>query len=317
MAIVFFSYSHSDERLRDRVELALKLLHREGLVEAWHDRRISPGDEVDHSIAVEMERADIVLLLLSPDFLGSDYCFDREMRRALERHRAGQTRVIPIILRPCDWLNSELRTLLALPPDGKPVTSFPDIDDAMLTISNGIRKVIGASGAPGRNPPSGAWRTPERSTPAAAAPGPRSSDLQLPRRFTDADKDRFQDEAFEYLATFFENSLQELTVRNEGVGGRFKRIDTQQFTGVVYRDGHKVGYCRIFMGSDAMLRGIAFSGSESIGNGFNESLSVDVHENDLTLKTLNMSSHRNGPRHLTFNGAAEMLWSLFMRNVRS
>ena len=97
MAILFFSYSHKDEALRDQLETHLSMLQRQGFIEAWHDRRIPVGAPLDDIIDAQLEGADIVLLLVSSDFLGSDYCYAREMQRALERHRQGICVVVPVI----------------------------------------------------------------------------------------------------------------------------------------------------------------------------------------------------------------------------
>ena len=99
MAALFFSYSHRDEGLRDQLEIHLAMLKRQGFIETWHDRRITAGEPLDQSISANLEHADIVLLLVSPDFLASDYCYDREMTRALERHISGSCTVIPVIFR--------------------------------------------------------------------------------------------------------------------------------------------------------------------------------------------------------------------------
>src|ERR1044072_2186300 len=100
MAVAFFSYSHRDEALRDELEVHLATLKRQGLIEAWHDRRITAGDDFAGVISEHLERADIILLLVSPYFLNSNYCYDVEMTRALERHREKTARVIPVILQP-------------------------------------------------------------------------------------------------------------------------------------------------------------------------------------------------------------------------
>src|SRR4029450_9084620 len=99
---VFYSYSHKDEVLRERLETHLKLLKRQGIVQDWHDRRISAGSEWEGQINQYLESAHIILLLISADFLASDYCYDKEMQRALARHEAGEARVIPIMLRSVD-----------------------------------------------------------------------------------------------------------------------------------------------------------------------------------------------------------------------
>src|SRR5205085_4556988 len=100
---VFFSYSHEDEKLRDRLDAHLSALKHMEIVHSWHDRKIGPGAHFSASINMQLETADLILLLISPDSMSSDYCYTKEMTRALERHRKREARVIPIILRPVDW----------------------------------------------------------------------------------------------------------------------------------------------------------------------------------------------------------------------
>ena len=139
---VFFSYSHRDETLRDELETHLALLKREGEIDTWHDRRIGAGREWKGEIDARLESADLILLLISPDFIASDYCFDLEMTRALERHAAGDARVIPIILRPTDWQTASFAKLQALPKGGKPITTWSDRDTAFVDVVNGLRAAI-------------------------------------------------------------------------------------------------------------------------------------------------------------------------------
>ncbi|WP_246130385.1 toll/interleukin-1 receptor domain-containing protein [Nitrospirillum pindoramense] len=138
---MFMSYSHADEALRDRLEVHLTPLKRRGLA-IWHDRLLLPGDEIDGEIQEALAAADIALMLLSPDFLASTYCHDVEMQRAVDRHRAGLCRVIPVILKPCDWHSTPLRQLLALPYDGKPITQWLDQDQAFYEVAVAIRKTV-------------------------------------------------------------------------------------------------------------------------------------------------------------------------------
>lgn len=314
MTSLFFSYAHADEALRDRLELHLAMLQRQGLIDVWHDRRIVPGDPLDDAISAELERADLILLLVSPDFLASSYCYDREMARAMERQAAGEARVLPIILRPCDWHAAPFGKLLATPKDGKPVTKFSDLDEVFLEITNAIKGILAA----GKRPTSArSARAPARGTAMGSATSPmavRSSNLRIKKTFTEADRDRFLEEAFEYIANFFENSLQELHLRNDGIETNFKRIDAHQFTAIAYRDGKAVSRCRIFMGGHAFSGGIAYSSSEwGGGNSFNESLSVGADELGLFLKPL-MGSHWGGEKEgrLTFEGGGEHYWATFV-----
>jgi internalin A len=141
---LFYSYSQEDETLRDTLETRLKLLQRQGLIQPWHDRRIPPGSDWQSALDNHLEQADIILLLVSHDFLASDYCYGIEMGRALERHRAGEALVMPILLRPVDWNKTPISHLQALPTGLKPVTQWSDADEAWLDIEQGIGRAIEA-----------------------------------------------------------------------------------------------------------------------------------------------------------------------------
>ena len=140
---VFISYSHKDEILKDELLKHLSILKRKGIVLIWNDRDMIPGDELDSEIIEHLNTSTIILLLISPDFMASDYCFDVEMASAIKRHKCGLARVIPIILRKTDdWNSLPIGKLLALPKDGKPVTSWLDRDEAFADITRGIRETI-------------------------------------------------------------------------------------------------------------------------------------------------------------------------------
>ncbi len=210
MVSVFFSYSHRDETLRDELETHLAMLKRQGVINTWHDRRIGAGKELDQEINRYLEEAEIILLLVSPNFLASDYCYDVEMSRALERHESGDARVIPVILRPCAWHDAPFGKLMAIPNDGKPVTKYPDQDDAFLEITRAIKAAANE------------LRPAEHTGPQVTCPQTathkttsqvRSSNLRLRKKFTDEDHDNFLEEAFELIANVFDGSLAELQQR--------------------------------------------------------------------------------------------------------
>ena len=142
----FVSYSQRDERYRQRLDISLVQLRRNKLISVWYDRKILPGQEWDQEIDKNLESADMVLLLVSPDFLASDYAYSREMLRALERHRSGSAMLVPIILRPCDWQDSPLGSLQALPSQGRPVSRWSNRDQAWLDIVQGLRRLISDQG---------------------------------------------------------------------------------------------------------------------------------------------------------------------------
>jgi TIR domain len=138
---IFFCYAHEDEALLNKLKSHLRPLQREGLVDFWHDRDISAGKEWELEINERLNTAQIILLLVSSDFINSDYCYGIEMKRAMERHERGEARVIPIVLRPVDW-RSVLGKLYALPTDAKPVSNWRPQDKAFLDIAENIRKIV-------------------------------------------------------------------------------------------------------------------------------------------------------------------------------
>ena len=170
---VFFSYSHRDEALRDELEKHLSLLKRQGVITAWHDRKIGAGREWEGQIDGHLNSAVVILLLISADFLDSDYCYDVEMKRAMERHEAGEARVIPVILREVDWPGSAFGKLQALPTDARPITSWPNRDEGLACVARGIRAVLDEFAGPGSDDALSGCRTGEAVVRDPAATKPR------------------------------------------------------------------------------------------------------------------------------------------------
>lgn len=316
MAKLFFSYSHQDEDLRDQLEVQLEMLKKQGVVETWHDRCIRVGDHFGNEIDSQLEAADVVLLLVSPDFLASDYCYNVEFSKAMERHAQGLAKVISVILRPCDWKASSLSDFLVAPKDGRPVTMWPNRDEAFLNVVQLIRAALRAESS-GPSRPVAQVAPALRS--AVVRPGPRSSNLRLKREFSDADKDRFLDATFEYIARFFENSLAELEGRNEGIETRFKKVDANTFCAYIYQAGKKVSACRVHnRGMGGMISGISYSHDDSDqGNSYNEALTVDADDQSMFMTATLMSGFlRDTPEKLSEEGAAEHYWGLLIETLR-
>jgi hypothetical protein len=138
---LFISYSHADEEYKSELIKHLEPLKRLKLIAEWHDRKIKPGEEWGKSIDSNLDKADIVLLLVSIDFINSKYCYDIELERALERQALRAAEVIPIILRSCMWQHTPFAKLQALPKDARPVALWTNRDDALVNVAEGIRQV--------------------------------------------------------------------------------------------------------------------------------------------------------------------------------
>lgn len=139
---LFYSYSHKDEEYREKLEQHLSILKRQNLISEWHDRKIIAGKEWDNEIDSNLKSADIILLLISSDFLASNYCYDTEVTIAIEKHNKGKGIVIPVIIRHVEWEESPFGKLQALPTDAKPVSAWVDSDEAYKNIVQGIRVAI-------------------------------------------------------------------------------------------------------------------------------------------------------------------------------
>jgi hypothetical protein len=325
MAKLFFSYSHVDEALRDRLEVHLSLLKHQGLIETWHDRRITAGSELDVAINENLESADVILLLVSADFIASKYCFSLEMKRALERHEEGTARVIPVILSSCDWHTAPFKKLLAAPKDGKAVTSWANQEEAWTDVARQVRSAVeelqttSARRACPVREQDGAPPVPAVAA-GAAHQHPRSSNLRLKKEFSDFDRDQFLHETFDFIAKFFAASLTELSSRNQGIRERFQQIDARRFTAVVYSSGSTVAECSVRIDSYGGRSGhLAFSYDASASSGSsNEMLNVEFDAQSMYMKALGMPSRScQKESKLSAQGAAEYFWALFIERLQS
>ena len=145
---IFFCYAHEDEPYLNRLKSHLRPLQRQGLIDTWHDRDISAGTEWEKEISKHLHEAEIILLLVSPDFVNSDYCYSKELQVALERHERREALVIPIILRHVHWQETPISKLQALPTDAKPIKIWLDIDEAFYDVVAGIRQAIDRLSSP-------------------------------------------------------------------------------------------------------------------------------------------------------------------------
>ncbi|EPR1418291.1 toll/interleukin-1 receptor domain-containing protein [Salmonella enterica] len=257
-------------------------------------------------------------MLISSDFIASDYCYQVEMTNALERHNRGEAVVIPVILRECDWHQLPFGRIMAATIDGKPITKFASHDDGYFQVAGAVSRAIANLEA--KKP----HQATQISSPVSANPtfqaietvfAPRSSNLSLPKRFTDLDKDRACRDGFEYVARYFEGSLAELKKRHAGLEVDFHKRDADAFTCAIYMGGSKVGQCAIWRnsGRNMGMGDIGYSQDGTIGNTYNESLTIDNNGQILGFRPLMGVFGAGSSREalLTNEGMAEHLWDMF------
>ncbi|WKZ69981.1 MAG: toll/interleukin-1 receptor domain-containing protein [Melioribacteraceae bacterium] len=312
MAKLFFSYSHKDEELRNELETHLALLKRQGVISSWHDRRIIAGSELDKTISTELETANIILLLISAHFLASDYCYEKEMMRAVEKHNEGDAKVIPVILHPCDWHSAPFGNLRATPTDGKPVSMFANQHEAFSIIAKDVREA--AESMTEKN--DSMIKTKDDSqTKIGNTPKERSSNLRIKKKFDDQEKDEFIENSYEYILRYFEGSLEELRKRNTQIKTKLKRVSATSFSAFIYDNGERVAQCSIYYGESSFRsQEIAYSNAAEVNRkSYNETMRIVEDGYTLQLKPLGMQMFgRQQTETYTQEGAAEYYWSIFI-----
>lgn len=292
----------------DRLHAHLTMLRRENAISDWHDRLIAAGQKIDSSIDRELEACQIFLPLVSPDFLASSYCYEKEMQRAIARHEEDQLKVIPIILEPCDWLASPLSKFKALPKDGKPVSDWSNQNAAWLNVVAELRKALSADPF-----------VSEAATvrPSNASSETASSKYRIKRSFDAIDRENFREECFKNISEYFRKSIDEINTI-EGLRGRFEQLSSRGFTATILNRNvrGRDGIAHITVRAGTANRGfggdISYSFQENASeNTSNGGFSIENDNFRLFLK-LNSFSGGDDSRIWLPQEAASRLWDDFI-----
>ncbi|HZQ13177.1 MAG TPA: toll/interleukin-1 receptor domain-containing protein [Pseudolabrys sp.] len=311
MAKLFISYSHRDEKALSRLHTHLAMLRRDGTVIVWHDREILVGDEIDKQVDDNLSDSDIFLALVSPDFLASKYCYEREMTEALKRHSDGALRIVPIILEPCDWQSSPLAKLKALPKDGKPISIWTNENTAYLDVITELRRILAAAHKPeDRNAitdVSGIHRQPAKR-------------YRIRKEFDSIDRDDFREKAFAIIRDYFRRSIEELNEIGDPLRARFEAMSDHAFSCTVLNKAKRGQEAHITVHADSSTTfggDISYSFSRrapnNTANGF---IRIVADEYELYLRLDNfsfMGSRNEEPR--SPEEAAEALWHEFISHA--
>jgi hypothetical protein len=313
VAKAFISYSHRDEKALDRLHTHLAVLRRENLITAWYDRAILAGGEIDREVLSNLNDSDLFLAVVSPDFLASNYCYEREMENALKRHEQGTLRVIPIILEPCDWKSSPLGKLKALPKDGKPISIWTNENVAYFDVVTELRHLTGALG---RNPHEGTATSHE---PESNHAGHRSRRYRIKKEFDSIDRDEFRRRAFAIIEDYFRRSIDELKEIGDPIRAHFEEMGGDAFSCTVLNKAtrNKEAHITIRNGDDGLFGdAITYSFSRRNSNSANGFVRVEANEYELYLKGDELSFHRprnDGP--MSAEQSADALWHEFISHA--
>jgi hypothetical protein len=307
----FISYSHRDEAALERLHIHLANLKREGLIETWYDRDILAGGGFDAEIAEQLEEASLFLLLVSPDFLHSNYCYEIEMTKALGRHEAGDARVVPIIIEPCEWKQTPLGKLKAVPRDGKPVSEWTNANNAFLDVTQELRRVV-TSERPASRQAASARALPSHEQPTTARR------YRVTREFDEIDRAEFREKSFEQIKDYFRSAIQELE-GIEDLRGRFVDYSPTSFGGTVVnraRSSRSTAHITVHRRSGGRGMGdIYWSFSENAEtNTAQGGFSVDNDEYELYLTDGSYGFQQRKER-MSPAEAAETLWTEFLEQA--
>ena len=305
----FLSYSHVDERAVERLRKHMAVLKREGTLPVWTDHAVVPGDNVDTVISAELERSQVFVALVSPDYLASRYCYEREFQRALELAAEGRMRIVPVILEPCDWLSSPLKDFLALPKDGQAISGFTNENVAYLNVVSGLRRLLEA--ADEVQPSTGTATTP------AIGRRPR-----IKQDFDAIQKAEYADRAFEVVRDYFRASCAEIAQVDGDIRAKFDEMGPTAFTcSVVNRRRRTHGEAHITF-HNTKGRNHGFGGNISYvdqphaeRNTSNGSIRVGNDDYNLFLTMDRMGTSAGEGAHVTPEQAAEKLWTEFVRQA--
>jgi TIR domain len=306
----FISYAHRDHGVLERLHTHLAVLRREGTIVDWHDRNILAGAVIDLNVDAQLESSQLMLALVSPDFLSSQYCYEKEMKRAMELHAAGRLVIIPVIVEPCDWLSSPLKQFKALPRDGKPISEWTNQNTALLDVVGELRRLVSV---PASMPPSGEGLLSQHSQPSPAGK------YRMKRTFDRIDNDEFRSSTYEVIRKYFEDSSRELN-GIEGLRARYQTIGPTSFTCTVVNRLIKSGrggeaHITVHASPRMMLGDIYYSFAPfAPDNTAQGSFSIDSDDYHLFLRR-GFSSGADERRSWSPLEAAARLWGEFLQQA--
>lgn len=309
MSKIFISYSHVDEAVLERLHTHMAILKRDGKIVSWYDKNILAGDDLDSSIKDALNDSNIFLAIISPDYLNSNYCYEKEFKVALEMQNSGEILIIPIIAEPCDWKSSPFGKMKAIPKDGKPIKEWTNQNNAFLNIIDELRHLLEAKQFSNRK-----GKINEKNAQV------QTKNYKVKRDFTEVDKLNFRDESFEIIRKYFEESLEEIN-GVEQIQSRFVDNEKKSFTCLISNraKADSKGYMSIFVSSDNSFgrSDLSYSLSERPNSNviqLDKSFTIDNDDYELFWSFRNSySSQKN--EVLSAIEIAEKLWLEFIEQV--
>lgn len=212
----FISYTHTDEKYLKRLQVHLTQMKREALLESWTDNEISAGENLSERIESNLNDSEIFIALLSPDYIASNYCYEKEFQTALKKLEKKEIIIVPIICEPCDWLNTPFRNLLAIPKDGKPISMWSNENTAYISVIESLRKLVKG------------FDLGNDSTDSLISTNSPKKNYKIQKDFDSIQKLEFVEESFSKIVSFLKEYLDEISGL-ENISTRILKEGESQF----------------------------------------------------------------------------------------
>ncbi|QNN43650.1 toll/interleukin-1 receptor domain-containing protein [Pedobacter roseus] len=304
----FISYSHKDVDYLEKLKVHLAQIKREGLITDWTDQEITAGSRLDDSISAALSTSQLFISIVSPDYIASHYCFEKEFTTALKLQEEGKITVIPIIVEPCDWKSTPMATIKALPDDGKPVSEWTNQNNAFAKIAQEIRKLLSV----------GEIRQVLTNNTTSQAQVP-SRNYRAERIFTEVDKLDFKEKSFEVITNYFKSAMAEFN-GIENLQSKLIEEEKKSFTCLISNKGNlKDAYLTISVAGGDGFRHSDLTYSFTKGQhqntiNLNNVFTIEHDAYELYWQHSNLMQSRSAER-LTDKQIAERVWNDFINQV--
>jgi hypothetical protein len=308
----FISYSHKDENYLERLKIHLVQMKRDGLINEWTDEEINAGSSLNNVISDALDSSELFLALLSPDYIASNYCYNKEFEEAQGMQDAGKLIIVPIIVEPCDWKQTPFGNLKALPKDGKAVSEWTNPNNAFLNVIDELRSLTAFTKS----------TTSIQSILPLAAPEKMVRNYKVKKYFSEVDNYNFKESSYEEIKKYFQSSISELDSL-ENLQARFTNEGKGFFTCLISnRANNQNSFVTVQIGSKGQRHfgDLSYSFSEqvstnSIQMGKVFDISNDDYEQFWTKGSQGFGFSNQSTNRLTSHQVAEEIWNEFISQV--
>lgn len=305
----FISYSHKDENYLERLKVHLAQMKREGLIDEWTDKEIHAGSSLGNVINDALVSSELFLALLSPDYIASNYCFEKEFAEAQKMQHEGKLTIVPIIVEPCDWQKTAFGQLKALPKDGKAISEWTNPNNAFLNVIDELRHLTSKSPIIASN---------ER----ADASEKMVRNYKVKKYFSEVDNYNFKESSYEEIKKYFHSSISEID-SVENLQARFTNENKGYFTCLISnRANNKNSFVTIQMGSEVQRNfgDLSYSFSENVSTNSIQmdkvfSIANNDYEQFWTKSSRGFGFSNQANLQLNAHQVAEEIWNDFISQV--